>query len=90
MQLAHSTSVPWKTCAGCQRLFDLVKVADPKLLKAFYFAMRDTLVAKDMEQASRIAYAPGSSWRRVVTLKARLTDPFNSSSPIYYKLPFVA
>lgn len=55
--------------AGCVRLFDMVKVSDPKLLKAFFYAMGNTLVAKDMDQASRIAYAPGSAWRRVVTIK---------------------
>ena len=36
------------------RLFDLVKPKDDKFLTAFYFALRDTLVAKDLDQATRI------------------------------------
>jgi hypothetical protein len=56
------------------RLFDLVKL-DPKQQKglalAFYYAMRDTVVANDLDQASRIAYGADKRWRRVVTLKAR-------------------
>ena len=36
------------------RLFDLVKAKDDKFLTAFYFALRDTLVAKDLDQATRI------------------------------------
>ena len=37
------------------RLFDLVKPKEDKFLTAFYFALRDTLVAKDLDQATRIA-----------------------------------
>jgi chromosome segregation ATPase len=37
------------------RLFDLVKAKEEKFLTAFYFALRDTLVAKDLDQATRIA-----------------------------------
>ena len=37
------------------RLFDLVKVKDEKVKTAFYFALRDTLVGKDLEQATRIS-----------------------------------
>lgn len=36
------------------RLFDLVKAKEDKFLTAFYFALRDTLVAKDLDQATRI------------------------------------
>ncbi|KAI9911767.1 hypothetical protein PsorP6_008674 [Peronosclerospora sorghi] len=38
------------------RLFDLVKVNDDKYLPAFYYALRDTLVAKELDEASAIAY----------------------------------
>ena len=55
--------------AGAARLFDLVKVRDPALGAAFYYAMRDTVVAKDLEQASRIAYGADKRWAKVVTLK---------------------
>ncbi|KAM3962224.1 structural maintenance of chromosomes 4-like protein gluon [Aphomia sociella] len=54
------------------RLFDLVKVKDERVLPAFYFALRDTLVANDLEQASRIAY--GHTRYRVVTLKGDVIE----------------
>ena len=54
------------------RLFDLVKVQNSEILPAFYFALRDTLVAKDLEQATRIAY--GRTRYRVVTLQGQLID----------------
>ncbi|EFN54921.1 hypothetical protein CHLNCDRAFT_134635 [Chlorella variabilis] len=54
---------------GVKRLFDLVKCPDDRLRVAFYFAMRDTVVAQDLEQASRIAYGQDRRWRRVVTVK---------------------
>ena len=54
------------------RLFDLIKVKDGKILPAFYYAVRDTLVAKDLEQATRIAY--GKTRYRVVTLDGQLID----------------
>ncbi|KAF4103742.1 hypothetical protein G5714_014729 [Onychostoma macrolepis] len=34
------------------RLFDMVRVKDESVRPAFYFALRDTLVAKDLEQAT--------------------------------------
>jgi chromosome segregation ATPase len=54
---------------GVKRLFDLVKCRDERLRPAFYYALRDTLAATDLEQASRIAYGQNRRWRRVVTLK---------------------
>ena len=51
------------------RLYDLVRVQDDKLRPAFFFALRNTLVAQDLEQASRIAYGHGGRWARVVTLQ---------------------
>jgi structural maintenance of chromosome 4 len=60
------------------RLFDLVKPKDKKFANAFYNALRDTLVAKDMEQAKRIAY--GAKRWRVVTLKGELIDKSGTMS----------
>lgn len=57
---------------GVPRLFDLVKAKDPKFLPAFYLALQDTLVANDLEQASRIAY--GQVRYRVVTLKGEVIE----------------
>lgn len=37
------------------RLYDLVKVKDEKVKLAFYYALQDTLVGKDIEQMTRIS-----------------------------------
>ncbi|CAB3359778.1 Hypothetical predicted protein [Cloeon dipterum] len=55
------------------RLFDLIKVEDERVLPAFYFAVRDTLVANDLNQATRIAF--GAVRRKVVDLKGNIVDP---------------
>lgn len=57
------------SAADVKRLFDLVNCKDDKLRLAFYYAMRDTVVAKDLDQATRIAYGQDRRWRRVVTVK---------------------
>ncbi|CAH2098225.1 unnamed protein product [Euphydryas editha] len=54
------------------RLFDLVKVNDERVLPAFYYALRETLVAKDLDQASRIAY--GATRYRVVSLQGDVIE----------------
>ncbi|CAH2058218.1 unnamed protein product, partial [Iphiclides podalirius] len=54
------------------RLFDLIEVRDERVLPAFYYALRDTLVANDLEQASRIAY--GRTRYRVVTLNGDVIE----------------
>ncbi|KAF9423720.1 hypothetical protein HW555_001046 [Spodoptera exigua] len=54
------------------RLFDLVKVKDERVLPAFYYALRDTLVANDLEQATRIAY--GRTRYRTVSLKGDVIE----------------
>ena len=54
------------------RLFDLVQVKNPAIKPAFYFALRDTLVADNLDQATRIAY--GANRFRVVTLQGQLID----------------
>ncbi|CAN4082601.1 unnamed protein product [Withania somnifera] len=47
------------------RLFDLVKVRDERMKLAFYAALGNTVVAEDIEQASRIAYGGDKEFRRV-------------------------
>jgi hypothetical protein len=55
------------------RLFDLVSVSDPKLRLAFWYALRNTLVAADLDQASRIAYGcKDKRFSRVVTVAGQL------------------
>ena len=64
-----------ETPEGVPRLFDLIKCDDDDIRLAFYFALRDTLVAKDLEQASRIAYSSGNRrWKRVVTMKGEMIN----------------
>ena len=57
--------------AGVPRLFDLVRVREERVKLAFYFALRDTIVADSLDQASRIAYGKDRRWGRVVTIKVR-------------------
>lgn len=47
---------------GSLRLYDLIKIKDAALRPAFYFAVNNTLVADDLESASRIAYAKVGRW----------------------------
>lgn len=54
------------------RLYDLIQVGDERTKTAFYFSLRNTLVAQDLEQASRIAY--GATRYRVVTLKGDIIE----------------
>lgn len=59
--------------AGVPRLFDLVSVSDPKLRLAFWYALRHTLVADNLDQASRIAYGTRDKrFSRVVTMAGQL------------------
>ena len=53
-----------------QRLFDLVTVADEKFRAAFYFALSDTLVTKDLATATRISR---NKWK-VVTLNGAVVS----------------
>ncbi|XP_050164447.1 structural maintenance of chromosomes protein 4 isoform X1 [Myiozetetes cayanensis] len=55
------------------RLFDLVKVEDRKVRLAFYFALRDTLVAKNLDEATRVAFQRDKRWR-VVTLQGQIIE----------------
>ncbi|KAA0200463.1 hypothetical protein HAZT_HAZT006975 [Hyalella azteca] len=67
-----------QTPENVPRLFDLIRVNDERVKTAFYFAIRDTLVANDLDQASRIAY--GRERHRVVTLMGDLIEPTGTMS----------
>ena len=59
------------------RLYDLIQFDHDQYKACFYYALRDTLVAKDLEQAIRIAYYDNGQIKkryRVVTLKGELID----------------
>lgn len=70
---------PFKAPQGAERLFDLVRVRDAKHKPAFYFALRDTLVAANLEAASQIGYNQARRWR-VVTLSGELIDSSGTMS----------
>jgi structural maintenance of chromosome 4 len=61
------------------RLVDLIKVNDPKLKTAFYYSLRNTLVANDLEQATRIAYSKDGR-NRVVTLRGEIIETSGTMS----------
>ncbi|KAL2268387.1 hypothetical protein VTJ83DRAFT_3233 [Remersonia thermophila] len=69
---------PINTPENAPRLFDLIKPKDDKFRPAFYHALQDTLVAKDLAQANRIAY--GARRWRVVTLAGELIDKSGTMS----------
>jgi len=69
---------PIQTPEDAPRLFDLVKTKDEIFRPAFYHALQDTLVAKDLAQANRIAY--GAKRWRVVTLDGELIDKSGTMS----------
>ncbi|PWA91971.1 structural maintenance of chromosome 3 [Artemisia annua] len=67
------------TPEGVPRLFDLIKVQDERMKPAFYAAMKNTVVAKDIDQATRIAYGGKEFWR-VVTLNGDLFEQSGTMS----------
>ena len=59
----------------CPRLYDLVTMQNPDILAtAFYFAMRDTLAAPDIDTASKVAYVKSKCQYRVVTLDGKMIE----------------
>ncbi|KAK1168475.1 structural maintenance of chromosomes protein 4 [Acipenser oxyrinchus oxyrinchus] len=62
-----------QTPENIPRLFDMVKVQDKAVLPAFYFALRNTLVADHLEQATRLAFQKDKRWR-VVTLQGQIIE----------------
>lgn len=54
------------------RLFDLIRVEDERIKAVFYFALHDTIVANDMDQATRIAF--GKTRFRVVSLNGGVIE----------------
>ncbi|SCV00306.1 LAME_0G08856g1_1 [Lachancea meyersii CBS 8951] len=63
---------PIPTPNNVPRLYDLVRPHDEKFKNAFYSVLRDTLVAKDLGEANRVAY--GKQRFRVVTLDGKMID----------------
>ncbi|KAL8696058.1 MAG: hypothetical protein Q9201_007845 [Fulgogasparrea decipioides] len=71
-RLARRDLSPIDTPENVPRLFDLVKPKNDIFKPAFFSVLQNTLVAKDLEQANRIAY--GARRWRVVTLDGQLID----------------
>jgi len=77
-KLGNRNLSPINTPENVPRLFDLIKAKEEKFLPAFYHSLQDTLVAKDLDQANRIAY--GAKRWRVVTLDGQLIDKSGTMS----------
>eukprot|EP01018_Ginkgo_biloba_P007650 Gb_03310 [translate_table: standard] len=69
-----------KTPEGVPRLFDLITVRDERLKLAFFAALGNTVVAKDLDQATRIAYGQDKEFRRVVTLEGAVFEKSGTMS----------
>ncbi|ONK68794.1 uncharacterized protein A4U43_C05F16100 [Asparagus officinalis] len=76
----HKLKERVKTPEDVPRLFDLITVKDERLKLAFFAAIRNTVVAKDLDQATRIAYGKDIEFRRVVTLEGALFEKSGTMS----------
>lgn len=71
-----------KTPENAPRLVDLVKCED-EMRVAFFYAFRNTLVAKDIDQASRLGlYGKDRRFARVVTLQVCTQSPWVLSQSV--------
>ena len=77
-RLPQKSLSPINTPEEVPRLFDLIKPKDDCFKPAFFSVMQNTLVAKDLAQANRIAY--GAQRWRVVTLDGQLIDKSGTMS----------
>ncbi|KAJ5079147.1 structural maintenance of chromosomes protein [Anaeramoeba ignava] len=71
--LRKAMEAPIKTPENIPRLFDLIEFKKDSYKIAFYYALRDTLVAEDLSQAKRVAFNYKTRYR-VVTLQGQLID----------------
>ncbi|CAE6532357.1 unnamed protein product [Rhizoctonia solani] len=63
-----------QTPENAPRLFDLITMKEKKFAPAFYMAMRDTLVAPNLDSGEQIAFSKSGKRWRVVTLDGQLID----------------
>ncbi|KAH8392298.1 hypothetical protein KR215_005479, partial [Drosophila sulfurigaster] len=78
MEHWRNKAYPIQTPGNVPRLYDLVRVEDERVKTAFYMALRNTLVADDLEQGTRIAY--GRERFRVVTLRGEIIEQTGTMS----------
>eukprot|EP01083_Nonionella_stella_P085243 236257_1 len=62
------------TPPNVHRLYDLIRFNEPRFDVAFYFAFRDTLVAKDLNEANQLAFGNNNKRWRVVTMNGQLIE----------------
>jgi structural maintenance of chromosome 4 len=74
---AHDRVV--ETPEGARRLFDMINPTKPFIAPAIFLAVGDTLVAPDLETATRWAYDYNKRWR-VVTLDGKLIESSGTMS----------
>ena len=55
-QMHMQRSKPFEAPKNTARLFDLVRALEPKFEEAFYFALKDTIVCKDLNTAHSVAF----------------------------------
>ncbi|TIC27935.1 RecF/RecN/SMC protein [Wallemia mellicola] len=77
-QLAGKNPTKVATPENAPRLIDLVKPKKKEYIPAFYKALGNTLVAKDLSQGNRIAY--GKQRWRVVTLQGNVIEASGAMS----------
>ncbi|KAM6961494.1 LOW QUALITY PROTEIN: structural maintenance of chromosomes protein 4 [Aplochiton taeniatus] len=73
MKVWEKSMGPISTPENIPRLFDMIRLKDESMRPAFYFALRDTLVAKNLEQATRLAFQKEKRWR-VVTMQGQIIE----------------
>ncbi|KAE8718250.1 Structural maintenance of chromosomes protein 4 [Hibiscus syriacus] len=74
VELLERSKEKVKPPEGVPRLYDLIKVQDERMKLAFYASLGNTVVAKDLDQATRIAYGGNREFQRVVTLDGALFE----------------
>lgn len=77
-KLGNREMSPIETPENVPRLFDLIKAKEDIFRPAFYHSLQNTLVAKDLAQANRIAY--GAKRWRVVTIDGQIIDKSGTMS----------
>ncbi|KAJ3157596.1 hypothetical protein HDU86_003248 [Geranomyces michiganensis] len=78
-KLTQWDTSPIQTPQNAPRLFDLIKPKHAKYAPAFYQGLRDTLVAKDLNEANGLAFGQAKRYR-VVTLDGQLIDTSGTMS----------
>jgi len=78
--MESASNAAFDTPSGTDRLFDLVQIKNSIYRPAFYFALRNTLVASNLDTATKVAYAGKSAKHRVVTLEGQLIDTSGTMS----------